>query len=336
MSQIRLWPNKWLSKEVATSSPSDFWLTGAGAILQLKDKTLHLDGFTLRGGQVVLSDQNSSYLISSDGKNHFLTNLDNPKSPINLSALFKSLSQNSSSSAALETPVKFFLHPFSDGKIIVVTKNSLYSLDTKRTSLNKLLSVKNIIASAVSNNEVFVEDNKGNLASYNLFLQTAGSYEDKFPTDASIKASSGGTFAFFLRENGELLRYDRSSKALETLSKNVANFFVSPDERRIIILTNDDKLRVEVMLDYYADGDVKRGDDWTISSGNGTVRDFKWLPDAPNYGFVLSGEKLFITELDKRTPQNAYPVADGVKKFFVQGNNIYVLKTDGTLLEMNR
>ncbi|MGC9610919.1 MAG: PEGA domain-containing protein [Minisyncoccia bacterium] len=334
-SQIKLWPEDNKLINVSTSSISDFWLTGAGAVLQLKDKTLNLGDSVLRGRQVILTEPNFSSLISSDGKNYFLSDLGDPKNPVNLSSLFASLVQNSTSSSPVETPIKFFFHPFSNGKIIVIAKNSAYSLDLKRNVLNKIISAKNIIASAASDNEIFIEDAKGNLYSYNLFLQTAGSYDGKFPVNASLKASPGGSFLFFLKDNGELIKYDRAQKTSETLSKSAENFFISPDEKRIIISTKDNRLSMGALSDYYADGDVKKGDVWAIPSGNGELNDFEWLPDSPNYGLVLSGEKLSLTELDSRIPQNNYPVADGVKKLFVQGENIYILKTNGTLSEVS-
>jgi hypothetical protein len=334
-TQIKLWPEDWAAKEVTTSSLSNFWLTGAGAVLQTKDKTLHLDGYALRGRQTILSAQNSSYLITSDGTNYFFTDLNNPEISTNLSVLFASLTENASSSVPAETPAKFFFHPFSEGKIIIIAENSVYSLDTKRISLSKLLSAKKIIASAMSDNEVFIENAKGNLFSYNLFLQTSGAYEAIFPTDTSIKASPNGSLIFFLRKNGELLEYDRASKITEKLSGSAADFFISPDGKILILVSKDGKLSALAISDFYADGNVKTGDGWTIPSRKEMINDFKWLPDSPNYGLVLSGNELFITELGNHAPQNTYPVTDGVKKFFVQNGNIYVLKTDGTLQEIN-
>ena len=212
-SQIKLWPEIWKFKQVATSSISDFWLTSAGAILQFKDKSLHLDGTLLRGRQVVLSDQNSPLLVSSDGQNYFLTDLGNPKVPLNLSALFNTLLQSQSSSTAVEVPKQFFFHPFNGNKIFITAGSTLYSLDWKRDSLEKLASVKGLTAATASNNEIFLENNKGDLTIFNIFLQTSSAYETGFPTNATMEASQGGSFAFSLK-NGELEVYDRSSRGI--------------------------------------------------------------------------------------------------------------------------
>ncbi len=338
-SQIKLWPEIWKFKEVATSSVSDFWLTGAGAILQFPDKTLHLDGNLLRGRQVVLSESNSTVLISSDGQNYFLTDLENPKIPLNLSTLFKTLMQSQSSSTTIvETPKQFFFHPFSNNKILITTGNALYSLDWKRESLSKLADIKNLAAAAASNNEIFLEDAKGGLIISNIFLQTSSVVETRFPTNSTMKASPGGSFAFFLDNNGGLEIYDRSSKATSTIFKNAADIFISSDERKLVLASKDGQLSLMALNDYYADGNVKKGDEWPILSSDAKIADFKWLNDNSNYGLVLSlpgqgGGKLSITELDRRTPQNIYLITDGVKKFFAQGNDLYILKSDGTLLE---
>lgn len=334
-SQIKLWPEDYQLIKVATSSISNFWLTGAGAILQNKDGIFHLGDITLRGQKIIVSDQNFSSLISLDGKNYFMTELENPEKPTNISLLFSTLIKNSTSSVITEIPTEFFLHPFSGSKIIVTTKNSVYILDLKKNTLNKIISAQSIISSTLSDNEVFVLDAKGTLRSYNLFLQTSGTYTKEFPIDASIKASPNGSFIFFLRKNGELTKYNRASETTTSISKNAAKIFISADERKVIILSKNGKLSVLVLLEYYTDGKMEIGETWTIPSGKNGASDFYWLSIAPNYGLVLSSEKLFITELDKRTPQNIYPVTDSVKKLFIQGADIYILKTDGILYQVN-
>ena len=254
-SQIKLWPEIWNFKEVATSSISDLWLTGAGAVLQFKDGSLHLNSNLLRGRQVVLSDQNSSLLISSDGQDYFLTDLGNPKVPLNLSILFNTLFRSQSSSTAVETPRRFFFHPFNGNKIFITTGSALYSLDWKRDLLEKLASVKGLTAATASNNEIFLEDNKGNLVIFNIFLQTSSAYETGFPTNAATEASQGGSFAFSLK-NGELEVYDRSSGASSTVYENIKDFFVSSDEKRLVLASNDNKLSLIALNDYYSDGSI--------------------------------------------------------------------------------
>ncbi len=284
-SQIKLWPETWNFKGVATSSISDFWLTGAGAVLQLKDGTLHLDGSMLRGQQVTLSDPNSSILISSDGKSYFLTDLGNPKIPVNISNLFNELIQSQSSSTAVEVPKQFFLHPFNGNKILITTGNGLYSLDWKRDSLIKLTSVKNVVSAAASNNEVFLEDENGNLVVSNIFLQTSSVYGPGLPANGIMKPSPGGSFAFFLDGNGGLEDYDRSSNVTSTISGNAANFFISYDERNLALISNDGNLSFIALNDYYADGSVKKSDKWTVLASSDEITDFKWMSDYSDYGW---------------------------------------------------
>ncbi len=334
-SQVKLWPETWSFKEVTTSSVSDFWLTNQGAVMLTKNKTLIWDGRTLRGQKMILSNPDFNFILTSDGKNYFLTDLENPEASVNLVDLFNSLRQSQLNFTGTETPKNFLFHPFNGNKILLVTKNALYALDLKRMRLEEFLSATSTVSAATSNNEAFTEDAAGNLTVFNLLLQTANIYALK-PPPASIvkmKASPSGSFIFFLENDGTLLMYDRSSKILKTLDKNAADFSLAPDEKRLIIASKNNTLSLLVLSDYYADGDVKSGDEWTLPSGNGGIKDFEWLSDISNYGLVLSGDKIFVAELEKRTPQNIYPVTDGVKKILVYGNTLYILKSNGILLE---
>ncbi len=326
-SQIKLWPEEWPMREVATSSISDFWLTGSGAVFQLSDKTLRLNNVALRGRNVILSDQNSSIFVTSNDKNYFFTDLTNPKAAVSITNI---LSQTTSTPIA---PKKFFIHPFSDSKIIITSEDTLYSLDLRKMSLDKIIETGKIVNSALSDNDVFLEDEKGILTIFNLILQTATTANSNFPLETSMKVSPSGSFMFFMKKDGGLAIYSRSGTASSTVFEGAANVFVSSDDRRIALLSQENELSLVALADYYTDGEVESGDRWTIHSGNGPVRDFEWLSDAPGYGLVLSGDKLIIAELDRRDPKNAYTVTDGVKKFYIQGTNVYILKSDGTLWE---
>lgn len=334
-SQIKLWPENFPLQAVATTSIQDFWLTGAGLIIQLKDKTLHWNSRVLRGHKLVLNSPDFSSIVTGSGNNYFLTDLENPKSTINLIDLFNSLRQNQLNLTGTETPRDLFFHPFNGNKILLVTKNALYGLDLKRVRLEELSNATGTVSAAMSNNEVFMENAAGDLTVFNLLLQTANVYALK-PSPASIikmKASPSGSFVFFLKDDGTLLMYDRPSKILKALGKNAADFSLAPDEKRLIIVSKNNTLSLLVLSNYYADGDVKSGEEWAIPSGNGNIKDFEWLSNTPNYGLTLSGDKIFVTELEKRIPQNIYPITDGIKKIIVQGNTLYILKLDGTLSE---
>ena len=47
---------------------------------------------------------------------------------------------------------------------------------------------------------------------------------------------------------------------------------------------------------------------------------------------MLAEKNLFIVETDRRTPQNIRLISQGVEKFATEGNDLYILKTGGTLL----
>ena len=299
-SQIRLWPEIWDLSVIATSSVRDFWLTGAGLILQGKDGTLRLDGFSLGNKNIALSRPDSSLIITADGKDRFVTNLEDLSPATNIAGLFNSLKQSQLNLSGTVIPKNYFLHPFN-AKILITTGNALYSLDLVRSRLEKLADMAGIDKAELKGNEMFLIDTKDNLTVFNLFLQTVRIYESTSTETIGIRANLEGLPA--------------------------------PDGKKVFLLSKKDTLSLKALEDYYADGEVKKGDIWPVFSDRGNIRDFEWLSGNPNYALTLTEEDLFVVETDRRAPQNVRLVSQGVGKFAVEGNELYILKTDGTLLK---
>lgn len=321
-SQINLWPDKFILSPAATSSYKDFWLSGQGAVFQTKDGALRWDGLNLRGQKMALVEPGSNLVVTSDGKGYFLSALGDSETPVNLTNLLGS------------SPLRFFIHPFSDGKILLATKNALYSFDSSKNALEKLASATSTVKAASNNNEIFLLNKDGQILAFNLFLRTENVFGKKLPQNAEIRTIPSGSLVFFLEDNGALSVYDRSLDKTEMLEKNAKDLFVSPDEKKAAITKKNGAISVTALDDYYLDTQVKKGEKWEVLSAGEPISDFAWLSEYPNYGLILRNGELFLTEMDSRTPPNTYPVADGIKKFFVQGSDLYVLKFDGGLYEV--
>ncbi|MEK7650947.1 MAG: hypothetical protein AAB377_00285 [Patescibacteria group bacterium] len=298
-SQIRLWPEVWDLNVITTSSVRDFRLTGAGLVLQGKNGTLRLDGFSLGNRSVALSGPDSSLIVTTDEKENFVTNLEDLSPALDIVRLFNSLKQSQLNLPGTIIPKNYFLHPFN-AKILITTGNALYSLDIKRLRLEKLTDMAGIKKAELRGNEMFLFDMKDNITTFNLFLQTARIYESTSTEAIGIGASLAGLPA--------------------------------PDGKKIFLLSKNDTLSLKVLENYYADGEVRKGDMWPVFSDRGKITDFKWLNGNSNYALVLAEKNLFIVETDRRTPQNIRLISQGVEKFATEGNDLYILKTDGTLL----
>lgn len=333
-ARITLWPATFSFTEVAKDPISDFWLTQSGAVTSDAKRSLHFDGTTLRGTNVAVSDKDSNYLISSEGKNYFFTDLQNPASSTNISSLFASLSGRTAKSAA--GPItRILFHPFSAGRLLLTTSNGLYLLDLRRTRIDLLSNFPHIVAATTSENEVFLVNDEGKLLVFNLLLQTTNEYALGAVNTTKLETNPGGNEIFLLKKNGDLSRYDRSSHTINLLAHGVQSFFLSPGEERLALLGTDGSLRMLALKDYHSDTDVLQGAEWSIELPDslGTPREFFWLPSFPDYGLVLGTKGAALAELDNRTPQNISIISSAIKKVFPEGNTIYAMKRDGSFVQ---
>ena len=101
---------------------------------------------------------------------------------------------------------------------------------------------------------------KDNLTTFNLFLQTARIYESTSTEAIGIGASLAGLPA--------------------------------PGGKKIFLLSKNDTLSLKVLENYYAGGEVRKGDMWPVFSDRGKITDFKWLNGNSNYALNACRKKL--------------------------------------------
>lgn len=334
-THIELWPATSAFKSVLQNPVSDFWMTNKGAVLFYPDRTLHFDGVTLRGNTIAASDENSNLVVTKSGNTYFLIDLEEPETATNLSSLFASLETSTFNLTKAETIQTILFHPFSGSKLLITTPKNLFSFDMKRVRLEKLLISSSTVSTAVSDNEALLLDNKGTLSVYNLLLQTKNEYPLAVTHVKKMTTSPSGDTVFILKENGDLIQYDRSSRATSTLAENVKSYYLSPGEERMALIKNDGSLSLLALKDYRSDTDVVEGTSWDVPLyKNAAPELFFWLSDFPNYGLVTTTDgTLLVVELDGRTPMNVYKFAETIKKTVPSGATLYLLKNDGTLVE---
>jgi hypothetical protein len=326
-SEIQLWPETWPLKSVLADPAANFYLTGAGAVIQTASDTLLFGRKTIPGYKVILSDPGTNTVVTANGESDLFTDLTNPQGrSINITSLFNSLRETDLALPGKVPITNLFFHPFSSSRLILTSANGVYELDLRQPRLSLLIQTNGIAAVAVSGNEVFVIDTSGTLSIFNLLLQTETSFPLGVTDIAKMSVTPSGNSVFFLKKNGLLLKYDRNAQKLTPLMQNVSDFWLSPGEERMAVRDIKGKLNILALKEFWGDDKVSAGEAWLVSFPGGSLDSFAWLPDYPNYGLVLADGKLSVVELGSRVPQNASVIAKDVSKFYLSGSNLFVLQ----------
>jgi len=323
-SQIQLFPQKFSAEKIAGDGMKNFYLTASGIVLKNKNNNLVFNDLTLRGNGEPLTEPNSKIIITREKNTFFLTDLDTPKTAINLNQLFNSLKQRQLGLPG-EVPIKDVIpHPFSLQKVLVLTQTSLYALDFKKLALEILAAVPKIESYSKSNSEVFLWDGE-NLNTVNLLLKVKSVYP--LPgNDLRLLVGESGKI-FILDGLGKLYSYNRSAATSTLLTENVKDIVLSPEEKRAALLGIDGSLELFYLHDYQSDIEHKAFTKDTLLSAQAEneIKDLTWLPKS-NYLAAIFGGNLWVTETDARDHVNAAAIVEGVEKYFTAGSNLYFLK----------
>ncbi len=326
-SQVELWPEAWDIQPAATGTVPDFWLTGSGAVVKTQTGSLRLDGDTIAGESLVLSDPSNDAAITTNGRDYSWVNLNEPKNAVDVTALFDSLRRSQLDLTGSVPIERIFFHPFSATRLLIVSQKAVYLLDLRQPKLSLLLRTPGIVAAATSDNEVFTLDSSSTLDIFNLLLQTESAIPLGVSGAARIVVTPEGGNVFILQNNGTLTGYKRGSQATTTLASGVADFWISPGEERMALKTTSGRLRLLALKNFWNDGNFTAGETWDVAVPGGQPDDFSWVPDFPGYGLTLSGGELAFVELDPRSPGNASVIANGVSKFYLNGSDLFFLKS---------
>ncbi len=327
-TKIKLWPKVFASTTVEDRI-QDFWITNKGPIYKDYNGNLYFKNQLLRGESVILSDASANFIVTADKQVFFLIDLQNPKASTNLNELFHSLKQQQLGLPGNVPIENFFIHPFNQGKIIFATKSSLYSLDFKKITLERLYTAKSIRAGITNNNEVLFTDDQGNFIVYNLVLKNSDVLSLNLPPIQKIKSNPSGNKILILDSDNNLLFYNRTQRKLETISDSVRDFYISPDEKRIAVITLNGEIRIFYIADYEGDEKYAKNSFFKLPFLIETPLEFYWFQNQPGYSMVFAGSDLIISELDSRPPLNYYKVFEDVKKYFVQKSELDILTKSG-------
>lgn len=336
-THIRLFPSSPSWQSPLSEEIKDFWLTGEGLIYQTKKNELRFNQFYLKGNKVILSSSQSKLIITADTfDNYFLTNLEKPATAINFNELFTSLREQlkSTDSSLIK---KTYFHPFSPTKIIIATANAFYALDVEKIKLEFLTRLAQFKTASISSSELFFVNKKGDLNIFNLVLKTADIKAFHLQNISFLKIAPDGTKIGFLTSEGEFLIFNRLNNELKSLTKEIKDFYFSPEGKRVFLISLNNKTFI-FYLDNYETDNYKNsaGDILTIDFLQAqTFNQFNWLSDYPNNFLILADNELIVSETDPRPPLNWQVLESGVKKYSFADGKIYLLKEEGKFLQGN-
>jgi hypothetical protein len=324
--KIILVPNEIEITPIVDGTAVDDFAIAEKGLIYKKGKNLLLNTGLLRGEQIATADSRSPLVVSVNINGaHFLTDLNNPKSALNLNELFNSLKQRQLDLAGVVPLRKIWIHPFNPNKLLLATDATLYELDVKKIKLEILLFFENKIAASVLNqNELLLADVEGNLIFYNFLFKSRALRPTGLTNISKIESDRTSGKIGIQTENGDFFIYDRTrNKVIETPFHRAKSFLFTPDSRHIIILTKSGKVKV------FAPDKNKL---WELGLPAGEVREIAGIPQSPNYILATIENNLILSEIQSGHPTNWYQIVKAIKKHQFQDKISYILKDNGELL----
>ncbi len=333
-SFIRLWKTDPETEKIASSSIKNFWVTSEGIILQDNTGDIRIDNNIIRGINVISYSITTGGIITKDKNNTlFFVDIADPNTAINIQELFNSLKQRELKLPGTVKILTALPHPFSHSKIIVATKTSLYIIDLKKISIEKILGVEHIDEVFSDDTRVFIKDAQGNIAMVNLLIKNEPEIMYASSTEMHIPVLNN-SYLLFIGEQNTLFIYNRVTKDISTIAKNVKYFSLSPEEKRVGVVFENGTLGIAYITDYSGNIQIKKGMFIPLLL-NGSAKNIKfdsleWLRGFQNYIVALAKDSVWAIETDEKNLQNAVLLSQNIKKYIIQ-DNFYFLDINGEL-----
>jgi len=333
-SFIKLWEKNPKIEEITSSSIKNFWVTDGGIILQDKTGKIHLGDDIIRGNNIVNHSVKTGGVITKDKNNNlFFIDITDPNISTNIQELFNSLKQRELKLPGIVKVLTAFPHPFSRSKIIIATKASLYIIDLKKVSIEKILEIENINEAFLDNTRVFVKNIEGNIAMVNLLIKNDPEMMYASSTEIRIPIVTN-SYLLFIGKLNTLFIYDRTTKNVSTIAEKVKYFSLSPEEKRVGIIFENGTLAVAYIANYSSNILMEKGTMNLLTLNNGAENikfdSIEWLVGFPNHIIASTKNSVWTIETNEKNPQNAVLLFQDIKKYTVRGD-FYFLDTNGNL-----
>ncbi len=326
---VILWPDH-LPVSASSTGISMFVPVKNGLVTNGTSSALSFQGTALKGNKVIISDAKSSYIVTQAQGKYYFIDLDNPEISVSITELFASL-QRSVLHMAPQPLRTVLAHPFTKTKLIIGSDTAFYALDMKRNEIELLAKVSGVRASATNNSELLVVDNKGVLTAANLVVHSINTYAAHLGFASKMTSDASGNRLLIEDDAHELYLFDRAAQTLKKLTSDIAYYAFSPDGARAIYISANGTMRVLYLTEYEGNTLHRANDiDVLYLSAHEDPKTFTWIPFAPNYFLMQSGDRLLAEEFDARTPRNVALLARGVTTFSLT-DYLYLLHADKTL-----
>lgn len=230
-----------------------------------------------------------------------------------LTSLFNQLKE---SQLRLPGPVpinKILPYPYNERKFIVMTDRALYSLDTERQVVSQISSRAKDFT--LSGNDVFWFEDRG-FFTFNLILRNQSRVnlppELRVAEWKEIQVSPSGEIIAVLKNDGELIIWNRSINKVTSFDKNTSHFVFSPNSNKITFITQGNLLNV------YGIKDGAQKEKFILENTSGRwskIEEIVWHEDN-NYLFLKDEEsKLYFVEINDYPPVNVVEIASQIKSF---------------------
>ncbi|MBI2279017.1 MAG: hypothetical protein HYU81_03080 [Candidatus Brennerbacteria bacterium] len=332
-TDLFLWPLE-ASASPVVADVELFSLSAGAPLVKNSSGTLMLGDRAIPGNEVVYATNDSGLTLTRSGNTIYLTETARARSVTNVTALFQSLKERELGLPGAVPIVNARPHPFSQGKLIITTKTSLYLLDLRRISLERLVTVSAIAASAFTGDEVFLAGADGTLTAVDLVFKTTRTAPFTSSAVAALAIGAGGDMVIWKTPEGTLFSYDRVTGDTVSVADNAGEFSVSPDGLRLAAVERN-AVAIIALAPYTADAFVARGYRTPVWEGSSTPKKISWNPTLPRYLFFLADNRLIVAEIGFYGERNSYALAENVMDFALAGYTAYVLKTDGALITLS-
>ncbi|MFH0806757.1 MAG: hypothetical protein V1885_03480 [Candidatus Brennerbacteria bacterium] len=332
-TDVFLWPKQATSTLVASNTNSFSLSVGIPAI-RTESGTLFIDGVRIPGEEIMYASDDSATLITRTGNTIYLVGNGPSDSTINLTSLFHSLKERELGLPGIVPLVEVRPHPFSAGKFIIVTETSLYSLDTRRISLERLVTLPDIAATAFNDSEVLLLGSDGNLTAVDLIFKTADTAPFTSSTVSRLTTTADGGILTALTEDHALFAYYRASGEHVKVAENVSEFALSQSGNRLSYVS-DNTVSVYFLDRYEGDALALKGATLHIWEGSAVPRGVQWNSSLSRYLFFVSGGKLVAAEVGLYGERNHTVLAENVRSFALTGFTAYLVREDGTLVALS-
>lgn len=181
--------------------------------------------------------------------------------------------------------------------------------------------LEDVIAYKKAGNDVYYLDNSGNFYKNEEGL-TAEPFPVKQETEYTLEVFSG---FFFLREEGNLYKFNTESKVFENFFEGLRSLKISPDSQKFVYFS-DYEIWIAFLKDSFNQPQRKSGDKIFLMRLSEKIDEIFWL-DSYHLAFN-TGDKIKICEIDNRDGINVVDIGEFKNPDFFWAKNdkkLYIL-----------